>query len=143
MFNWFVKKINNKKGFTLVELVVVIAVLAILSAIAVPRFSSMQLNAQQKADEASARTIASAVTMALAKNNGTLPEAADDIADDINEFLNDIEVTVEYDEEEPEEPEGWTVIFPDTSSIGFKVYKGAEQKYPIVSEGSGGDGPEG
>lgn len=135
MFNWFVKKINNKKGFTLVELVVVIAVLGILSAIAVPRFSSMQLNAQQKADEASARTIASAVTMALAEKNGTQPEATD-----INKFLNDIEVTVKNDGNTPSATEGWTVFFPDTSSIDFKVYKGSEQKYPIVSEGSGGSG---
>lgn len=35
------KKTNSKKGFTLVELVIVIAVIAILSAILVPTFSSV------------------------------------------------------------------------------------------------------
>ncbi|WZL71465.1 type II secretion system protein [Clostridiaceae bacterium 35-E11] len=50
-----IKKINkmlrNKKGFTLVELIVVIAVLGILAGIAVPKYSGMRAKAHQVADE--------------------------------------------------------------------------------------------
>lgn len=41
------KKTNGKKGFTLVELVIVIAVIAILSAILVPTFSTVISNANE------------------------------------------------------------------------------------------------
>ncbi|MEG0313800.1 MAG: type II secretion system protein, partial [Erysipelotrichaceae bacterium] len=43
---------NNKKGFTLVELIVVIAIMGILAMIIVPNFSSILFGSQ----EASART---------------------------------------------------------------------------------------
>lgn len=44
------KKRNNKKGFTIVELVIVIAVIAILAAVLIPTFSSVV----EKANESSA-----------------------------------------------------------------------------------------
>lgn len=41
LFNDFTKPINNKKGFTIVELVIVIAVIAILSAVLIPTFNNI------------------------------------------------------------------------------------------------------
>ena len=43
-------KRNNKKGFTIVELVVVIAVIAILSAVLIPTFSGVIGDAKEKAE---------------------------------------------------------------------------------------------
>lgn len=43
-------KKNNKKGFTIVELVIVIAVIAILAAVLIPTFSSIIKKAQQTSD---------------------------------------------------------------------------------------------
>lgn len=48
---------NNKKGFTLVELVVVIAILAILAAIAIPAVISIVNSAQETSMETEAATI--------------------------------------------------------------------------------------
>lgn len=54
---------RNKKGFTLVELIVVIAILGILAAIAVPRLSGTRDKAAFKADVATAATIGKAAQM--------------------------------------------------------------------------------
>jgi prepilin-type N-terminal cleavage/methylation domain-containing protein len=73
MLTFFNKRLHNKKGFTLIELIVVIAILGVLAAIAIPRFTGTLDNAELKADQATARTIVSAV--ALAQAEGTISPA--------------------------------------------------------------------
>ncbi|WP_312814506.1 prepilin-type N-terminal cleavage/methylation domain-containing protein [Sedimentibacter sp.] len=53
-----VSKLKNKKGFTLIELIVVLAVLGIIMAIAVPRFMGVQDQARIDADKATLGLIA-------------------------------------------------------------------------------------
>jgi len=53
-----INKLKNKKGFTLIELIVVLAVLAVIMAIAVPRFLGVQENAKVDSDKASLDLIA-------------------------------------------------------------------------------------
>ena len=51
------RKKMNKKGFSLIELIVVIAILAIIAAIAIPRFAVIQANSEVKSDVATAAEI--------------------------------------------------------------------------------------
>ena len=60
MFN-LMKKRLNKKGFTLIELIVVIAIIAILAVILIPRFTGFTKSANEKAAISDTRNILLAV----------------------------------------------------------------------------------
>lgn len=65
MFN----KLKNQKGFTLVELVVVMAIIGILVTIAVPMFSSSTNSAKDSKLKADLRSTDSALALIYAKNS--------------------------------------------------------------------------
>ena len=67
MLNYFLKRINNRKGFTLVELIVVISILGVLAAIAVPKFADQTQAAKNVANEANKRTLTGVAAMYIAE----------------------------------------------------------------------------
>lgn len=71
------KKILTKKGFTLIELIVVIAILAILAAILIPSLANYLERANSAKDLANARSIYSEVMLILATEdpNTTVTDA--------------------------------------------------------------------
>jgi len=70
-----IRKQMNKKGFTLIELVVVIAILAILAAIAVPQLIGFQDRAKEQADKQTAAQVKNSLALLYA-NNEAVPELA-------------------------------------------------------------------
>lgn len=57
---------KKRKGFTLIELIIVLAILAIIAAIAIPNFASVRQNSRNKTDVQSAGVIKRTVTMYVA-----------------------------------------------------------------------------
>lgn len=80
-------KRTNKKGFTLVELVVVIAVLLILAAIAIPTVSGIIDKANRATDEANAKSIETAIKYAITQNEISKNDATYTAVSDIKGAL--------------------------------------------------------
>lgn len=62
---------RNNKGFTLVELMIVVVIIGILIAIAVPIYNSSTASAEANACKANQRTIEAAIMQWRAANNNT------------------------------------------------------------------------
>lgn len=75
---WFVKALNkDERGFTLIELIVVIAILGILAAIAVPRVTTSLSNAKANADIANAQIIGQAAERYYIETGNTTTDIQD------------------------------------------------------------------
>ncbi len=73
------KYFTPKKGFTLVELVMVIVILGILAAVAVPKFANLTSKARQGVVNGQLGTVRSGITMQFAENEGDYPDSLDAI----------------------------------------------------------------
>lgn len=63
------KNNKNRKGFTLIEMVIVITIIGILSSIAVTKYSKVQENAKKNADYATAANLATAAMISISDGN--------------------------------------------------------------------------
>ncbi len=79
---------RKEKGFTLIELVIVIAIIAILIAVAIPIYQNVTRSAAQKSHDANLKVIDSAVQQYF-MDNGKYPEKIADLTSP-KQYLEDI-----------------------------------------------------
>ncbi|KNZ41433.1 competence type IV pilus major pilin ComGC [Acetobacterium bakii] len=79
---------KNIFGFTLMEVIVVIAILGALTALAVPTFTGVLANSQTKTDQANLRIVENAVELYRAELD-EIPEDVDSFGELVTELYNE------------------------------------------------------
>lgn len=67
--------INKKSGFTLIELMMVVAIISILSSVALPKFANMVRRSREAATRGNLGAIRSAISIYYSENEGQIPHS--------------------------------------------------------------------
>jgi type IV pilus assembly protein PilA len=84
---------KSKKGFTLIELIVVLAILGVILAIAVPRYNGLQETARENADLATEELIIKSAQLMQANEGFASPASTVDAMDGAITADDDIDVS--------------------------------------------------
>ncbi len=110
--------LGTQRGFTLIELMIVVAIIGILAAIALPLYANIQARARIAKAQADARTLASATSMYFA-HMGTLPP---DLTALNSAIANNLGQTAgPFMPSTPAPPAGWTAYSYSSTAAGTFV----------------------
>ena len=128
---------NGEGGFTLVELLVVMLILGLLAAIAIPSFFNQRDKAKDADAKAAVRTSQTAIETYSTDNDGSYAAATPALLVDVEETLSDVEADLTV--VSTVDTYTLTVDSPDTGN-SFSIARAADGSttYDCTDTGEGG-----
>ena len=152
------KMLKNKKGFSLVELVIVIAIMGVLAAVAISMFNGMIQRSRRQADKARAQQIQKAIVTYITETGDSSLEQVDHDSVDallewlqkqqtvtfsdgtenqVGPYLENIRQQARAENYNPQEDgkEGWSIkVYKETGEVFVEAIEGGDDD-DIVQEG--------
>lgn len=153
------KMLKNKKGFSLVELVIVIAIMGVLAAVAISMFNGMIQRSRRQADKARAQQIQKAIVTYITETGDSSLEQVDHSSVDallewlqkqqtvtfsdgtenkVGPYLENIRGEASADNYNPQEDtkKGWSIkVYKETGEVFVEAIEDGDDD-DIVQEGT-------